>query len=250
MEEARVEAVLGALPQIQEGRGLGEVVESQAWGARGEGGGERAELALNALGFKRSNDAEAHSGGDQASEVLKQEEVGGDVERNGQLAEERAEERREVAGLRGGWAVGEEGVGDGGPEGAALESAGAIGDVVGGPGVGELVEFGQAIRFAMADGDQGEGGGGGLSETGFEEAGELGATVDFTELPGGFESARMGETSRGKGGVGELEDEGERSGRDGCRERVDRRRKRGGDVGRSGRLRRCCRGGVQNREKR
>jgi len=97
-------------------------------------------------------------------------------------------------------------VGDGEPEGAALEVAGAVGDVLGDPGVGEGVEAGQLVGVAVGGGDEWEGGGGGLGEAGVEEGDEAVAVLDFAGDPGGFEAGGMGEGAGREGGVGELEE--------------------------------------------
>lgn len=210
MEEARVEAVLDALEEVEQGSGLGEAVEGQTGGLGGETGGGVGESELDGLGFEGADDAEADGGGDESAEVLEQEEMGGGIGGEAEVGEEDAEGRGEVAGLRGRRGVGEEGVSEGGPEGAALDAAGAVGDVVGGPDVAMPVEFGEVGGFLVGRHHEGEGGGEGLAQTGFEERSEVTAIGDFAELPGGFETPGVGEAAGGQGGVGQLEHEMER----------------------------------------
>jgi len=186
---------------------LGEVFQVEVGGAGGDLGGGAAELELEALGFKRAEDAEADGRGEQAAEVLVEEEVGGGFGRDGELTEEEAVDGSEVTGVGRRRGFGEEGVGEGGPEGAALEAAGSVRDVIGEPGVAVLVQLREAGRFPMGHHDEGEGGGGGLEKVGLEKGFEVVAVRDFAQLPRRLDTSGVSESASGQRGVRDLEDE-------------------------------------------
>ncbi len=93
---------------------------------------------------------------------------------------------------------------DGRPEGAALKSAGSMGDVVREPDVGETIEFGEAIRFLVTRIHQGQGASPSLPETRLEEGLEIGPIPDAALLPGCLEPARMAEPAHRKCRVRQL----------------------------------------------
>ena len=184
-----------------------EVVQGEVDGVGGDLGGGSAELELEALGFEGADDSEADGGGEQAAEVLVEEKMGGGVGGDGKLAEEETVDGGEMAGM-GGWrGVGAKGVRECSPKGAALQAAGAVGDVIGQPGVAVTIQIGEAGGFPMGRHDEGEGGGGGLEKVGLEKGFEVGAVRDFAELPSGLDATGVCEASGGQGGIRELEDE-------------------------------------------
>lgn len=231
MEQAGVETILCSLPEVEQGRRLGEVVQGPGRGSRGPIGEGRAESSLQSLGFQWSDDAQSNGGGHDSAEVLKQEEAGGGFERDTEPAQNRAEHRGEMPRDRCRWGIGEQRVGHGGPEGAALQTACAIGDVVRDPGFGELVQLVEPFWLAMRFDHERQCGPGGLMEAGLEERLEMSSIGDLAELPGGFESAGMRETSDRQCRVRELKDQrpiesrppGAIGGNGRCRGRVLRR---------------------------
>jgi hypothetical protein len=153
------------------------------------------------------DDVESDGRRDPSAELDEDETLGGIGEGELEVSGEGSEERGEVlAGERGGaggkaraqCTIGGE------DKGGTLETAGAVGDVVGEKGVGEVVEFVDPMRFAVGGADPREGCVGELAEAGEDPAFETGTPGDLAVLTRGFESAGMGEPTGGEGGVEEL----------------------------------------------
>lgn len=207
MEQSGVKPVLSALPQVEEWRGLGEVVEGKGEAEFGGLGGMPGNRGLDGLSGEGSDDVESDGCCDPSAELDEDEALRGVGEREFEVSGKGAEERGEV--LEGEWfrTAGKaraQGAIGGEYQGGTLETAGAIGDVVGEEGVGEVVEFVDPMRFAVGGADPREGGVGELAEAGEDPAFETGTPGDLAVLTRGLESAGMGEPTRGKGGVEEL----------------------------------------------
>ncbi len=207
LEESGVKPVLRALPQVEEWRGLGEVVQGKGEAECGGLGGMPGDGGLDGLSGERADDVESDRGGDPPAELDEDETLGGVGEREFEMSGEGSEKRGEV--LAGEWLCAgrkarAQGAIGGEDKGGTLETAGAIGDVVGEEGVGEVVEFVDPMRFAVGGADPREGGVGELAEAGQDPTFETGASGDLAVLTRGFEAAGMGEPTGGKGGVEEL----------------------------------------------
>lgn len=207
MEKSGVKPVLGALPQVEEWRGLGEVVEGKGETELGGLGGVTGDRSLDGLAGEGPDDVESDGCGDPPAELDEDKALGGVGEGKLEVSAEGAEQRGEVLeGERFG-AAGKacaQGTIRGEDQGGTLKPAGAVGDVVGEEGVGEVVEFVDPMRFAVGGADPRERGVGELAEVCQDPAFETGAAGDFAMLTRGFESAGMGESTGGKGGVEEL----------------------------------------------
>lgn len=107
----------------------------------------------------------------------------------------------------------------GSEEGAALETTGAVSDVVGKKAVAEVVHLqksGERKRMrkikirrgrSVDGGYEWEGGAAELGEAGFKPRSKGGGVFEFAILPGCFEAVGVSKTAGGKGGVGELPQE-------------------------------------------
>lgn len=207
MEESGVKPVLRALPKVEEWRGLGEVVEGKGEAEFGGLGGMPGDGGLDGLSGEGTNDVESDGRCDPAAELDEDKPLGGVGEGELEVSAEGAEQRGEV--LAGEWfgagrKARAQGAIGGEDKGGTLETAGTIGDVVGEEGVGEVVEFVDPMRFAVGGADPRKGGVGELAEAGQDPAFKTGAPGDLAVLTRGLESAGMGESTGGEGGVQEL----------------------------------------------
>ena len=83
----------------------------------------------------------------------------------------------------------------GGRKCSSLRAAGAIGDMVRGKGVAQLIEFGESTRFIVRGRDERQRSMAKLLQARFDEGNELLAVAHFAMLPGGFESGRVREAT-------------------------------------------------------
>ncbi len=212
MEEARIKPVVRALPEIEERRGLGEILYRRGIGARGNFTAQETEPVLDGLCFEWANDSKAHRGCDPAAQLPEARESERFGSADGKLAEDESGQRSQMTMEAGGLAgVGEERFAKdafgGGLKRGALETAGAVGDVVVEKGVGQRIPFAQALRLVETGDDEGEEVPTELAEVVREEGFQFTAVTHFAVLTRGFESAGMREATGWKRRVDQLPDE-------------------------------------------
>ena len=81
------------LPQVQQRRSLGDLIQRQKLAAPQDLLGARRQLALQGLRFHRPHNIQPHRGGQQGSEVIEQEQPRGLLARHLESAQTRAENR-------------------------------------------------------------------------------------------------------------------------------------------------------------
>lgn len=207
LKESGVEAVLGALKQIQQRRGLGDVVERDLAELRGGVRGRPCQPALNPLPFHRTNYAEPDGSADPAAQLGKDEEPGRGLRVEAKQPGNATEDRREMTGqlvlLNQGphftQPIPAEAALGRGQQRPALPSAGAVGDVIGREGIAEFIQFSELLDAGKAGANKNEGAMRELFEGSFEKVGQIASATHFAVLPGGFEPAGMGEPAGGKG---------------------------------------------------
>ncbi len=153
---------------------------------------------LQCLRFHGADDVEPDRRRESAAQMIEEEHPSRRVARNIEPAEARAEDGSEVSESEFEVWSSEFDVEDpfhGGRKCSSLRAAGAIGDMVRGKGVAQLIEFGESTRFIVRGRDERQRSMAKLLQARFDEGNELLAVAHFAMLPGGFESGRVREAT-------------------------------------------------------
>ena len=207
LKESGVEAVLGALKQIQQRRGLGDVVERDLAELRGGVRGRPCQPALNPLPFHRTNYAEPDGSADPAAQLGEDKEPGRGFRFESQQPTDRPEDRRKVTGpltflnqgsqctqlLPAEAAFGRR------QQRSALPSTGAVSNMIGRERIAEFIQFSELLDARKTGVNKNERAMRELFEGSFEKVGQIVSATHFAMLPRGFESPGMGEPAGGKG---------------------------------------------------
>ena len=166
---------------------------------------------LQALGFHRPDDSQSHRAGSKAAQLEKNEQARSgrtiDCERAqnhpknwGQVAEGgfheaqfRVETRKDSFGR--------------GKEGPALESAGAVGDMVRRKAIKDFIHLQNPIGITVGGSHERKSRKTELPEACFTKAGKTLAVPRLAVVPRGFQSVGMSKTARREGGIGQLPDQ-------------------------------------------
>lgn len=187
MKQAGIEAVLGSLPEVEKRSSLREIVGAEVRAASENFPGALRETMLHRLPFQGADDSEANGGGDQRAEVIEEKKFAGGFAADFKNPGDSAKNGSEMS-ARNGQRGKVEDAGGGGKESTTLQAAGAIGDMITGERIAELIEFRQSRRLEMGGVHQGQAGMSELLKAGFEEGSQVGGVLHFAVLPGGFQA--------------------------------------------------------------
>ncbi len=153
LKQSRIEAVLRSLPKIEQGRGLRNAGNAQM-PALGENRlGARSQPVLQRLRFHRPRNAQPDRSRHQSAQVLKEKQARHPGPAHAKRSRDSAKDRRKMPQWNTpGHAAnfgGAEDLSGRGEKRPALQTAGAIGDMIGEKTVAKAVQFTRPVRLVM-----------------------------------------------------------------------------------------------------
>ena len=195
LKKPRVKAVLGTLPQLEQGSRLRQIFQCHSQTLFDGFFRDLDQLMLDGLSFHWPNNVQSNRGTNYAAKMQKHEKPKSFLAGQSQIPHHHAKRGSQVT---------ERNPTDGAgkyslrcrQQGLALCPAGSVGHMIGGERIANLIQFLETLRFGMPHIDQRQSRASDLPQTGGQPFLEFAAIPDLTVLPRRFKATRVRKSPR------------------------------------------------------